>query len=86
MVTTPDKALGLPFLLPCLHSCTYVQNGTRAGLLNLCAGLIAPDVSPSPNQSAVAEREFFSVKLPEGCCKLCLLPVTWLAFDSPRIH
>lgn len=61
IVTTPDKALGLPFPLPRLHSCRYVQNETREGLLNLCSGLIASDISPSPDQSAVAEHELLSV-------------------------
>lgn len=61
IVTTSDKALELPFPLPCLHSCRYVQNETRAGLLNLCSGLIASDISPSPDQSAVAEHDLFSV-------------------------
>lgn len=61
IVTAPDKALGLPFSLPCLHSCRYVQNETRVDLLNLCSGLIASDISPSSDQSAVAEHELFSV-------------------------
>lgn len=61
MVTTPDKALGLHIPLPCLHSCRYVQNETRAGLLNLFSGSIASDLSPSPDRSTVAEHEFFRV-------------------------
>lgn len=61
IVTTSNKALELPFPLLCLNSCRYVQNETRAGLLNLCSGLIASDISPSPDQSAVAEHELFSV-------------------------
>jgi len=84
--TTPDKALGLPFPLACLHSGRHVQNGTRAGWLNLCSGLIVSDTSPSPGQSTAAEHVQYNLKLPEGCDKLCLLPMTCLALSTPRIH
>jgi len=61
VITTSDKALGFPFSLPCLYLCIYMQNKTRVGLLNCCSGLIASDISPSSDQSAVTEHELFNV-------------------------
>lgn len=61
VITTSDKALGFPFSLPCLYLCIYVQNKTRVCLLNLCSGLIASDISPSSDLSAVSKHELFDV-------------------------
>lgn len=57
IVTSPDKAF-IPFPLPCLHSYRLVQNETTVILLHFCAVLIGSEISPSLDESAVAESKF----------------------------